>query len=267
MVSDEARWRNVDRSQDEKPSPNELIVHLLKGYGIPYDRVYGRFAKGDSFTGDNRFGDYVVRLVGVSTGEELPGPPLAWQIQGEEYYCWQILILYKDYPGIIDAAWREEYDHYEVVAMWGSLEWLNSQTLAVMDEGMKLLLLISERMTKVMRGGRRNVKVADLPEEIRRALGKRYEELKDDLTTAKRDVQTLIRLNQDWRSSILKDAKYGVLKNHPDLLEDLHLRGGLDPWQIAIQIAAREIIPGYVNNNVSANTLKNIAILPNNNTK
>lgn len=194
MASDKGRWRNVDRSQDEKPAPNETIVYLLERYGIPYDRIYGRFAKGDSFTSDNRFGNYAVRLVGVSTDEELPQPLLAWQLHGEEYYCWQIVIRCKDYPGLIDATWREEYDHYEVVTIWGSLKWMNSQTVALMDEGLKLLLLISERMIKVMRGG-----------------------------TA--------------------------------------------PWQIAIKIAARETIPGYTNNEVSANTLKNIAILPDNNTK
>ena len=264
MARNGVRWRNVDRSQNEKPAPNELIVQILKSYGIPYDRIYGRFAKGDGFTGDNRFADYAVRLVGVSASEDLPHPQLAWQIQGEEYYCWQIQILNKHYPGIIDATWREEYDHYEVVTIWGSLEWMNSQTLAIMDEGMKLLLLVSERMT---RGGRRNVKVANLPEEIRRALGRRYVELKDDLTTVRRDVQALIRLNQDWRPAILKDPNYGVLKDHPDLLEDLQLRGGLDPWQIAIEIAAREAIPNYENNGVSANTLKSIAILPDDNPK
>ena len=62
-----------------------------------------------------------------------------------------------------------------------------------------------------------NVKVAALSETIKRSLGRRYQELRDNLTTVKRDAKAIASTTSDWRPLILN--KYPVLKAHPDLLE------------------------------------------------
>lgn len=121
------------------------------------------------------------------------------------------------------------------------------------------------------RGGRRKAKVAHLEEEVRKALGKRYTELRDCLTNVKRDAKVFASAkNVDWRASILD--KYDILKNHTDLLENIDpysVPSDRDashrvkaPWEIAIIIAAREKIPCYENNGASPDALKKAAILP-----
>jgi hypothetical protein len=115
---------------------------------------------------------------------------------------------------------------------------------------------------KEMRGGAHNVKVADLTEEIRKELGRRYVELLDILGSVKRDAQTLSSLSDNWRELILK--KYPLLKEHPDLIEGFNLQGEVDTWQVCIEIAARETIPGYRQweKKPTPNTLRTAAILP-----
>jgi hypothetical protein len=120
----------------------------------------------------------------------------------------------------------------------------------------------------VTTGGARNVKVADLPKETRRALGKRYEELRDALRNMKQDAKTFASATDDWRRLVLN--KYPILETHPDLLDQIDPyrvpRDAaasdkiLDPWEIAIEIAARETIPNY--EHVSADSLKKAANLP-----
>lgn len=117
-------------------------------------------------------------------------------------------------------------------------------------------------------GGARNVKVADLPEKVRVALGARYEVLRDALRNVKQDAKTFASATDDWLRLVLK--KYPVLETHPDLLDQINPypvpRDAdasdkiLDPWEIAIEIAARETIPNY--QHVSADSLKKAAILP-----
>jgi hypothetical protein len=115
---------------------------------------------------------------------------------------------------------------------------------------------------KDLRGGAHNVKVGDLPEGIRKALGERYIELKDILSSVKREAKTLALYNSDWGSALMQ--RYEVLRSHPDLIDRLILQGDVEPWQIYIEIAAREIIPGYLQlkKKPTANTLRATAIIP-----
>ena len=118
------------------------------------------------------------------------------------------------------------------------------------------------KSNKDMRGGAHNVKIGDLPEEIRRALGKRYNELKHSLSSIKREAKTLALYNTDWRSALMQ--RHDILRSHADLIDRLVLQGDVEPWQIYIEIAARETIPGYfqLKRKPSANTLRAIAIIP-----
>ena len=71
----------------------------------------------------------------------------------------------------------------------------------------------------------------------------------------KRDAKTFASVSDDWLPLILK--KYPILAEHPDLIrhidpyyvpEDVDASDKvLDPWEIAIEIAAREVIPDYQN--------------------
>jgi hypothetical protein len=159
---DKTNWRHVDRGELVKPDQGNPVVYLLKDYGIPYDRIWGRYSTGDDFTLEKRFADYEIYFFGISSTEEIPHPQLAWQAEGEEYDCWQIRIYWKDYYGCIDAMWREDCDHYEVVTIWGSLGQLDMQTAAAMNEGMNLLFLVTQKMEIKKRGGDTR------PEEIKR---------------------------------------------------------------------------------------------------
>jgi hypothetical protein len=117
-------------------------------------------------------------------------------------------------------------------------------------------------------GGARNVKVANLPESVRQALGGRYVELRNTLTKLKGDAKTAYEFHgNDWQQYILK--KYPILERHLDLLNKINPYSALsdsegslkDPWQIAIEIAARETIPNYKKNSTGAVALKQAAIL------
>jgi hypothetical protein len=120
------------------------------------------------------------------------------------------------------------------------------------------------------RGGARNVKVANLPEDIKEALGSRYVELKETFKSLKGDAKTFASASNDWRTLIL--GKYPVMGQHPDLLkhiDPLYIPENadgfdriLDQWEIAIEIAAREIIPDYEKYSVGGDALKGAAILP-----
>jgi hypothetical protein len=115
---------------------------------------------------------------------------------------------------------------------------------------------------KELRGGKRNVKVADLSEETRRALGKRYVELLNELKQIKKEAKILATFNTAWQGKIVK--KYQVLKNYADLIDGLDLIGEVDTWQVCIEIAARETIPGYQQweKKPTPNTSRTAAILP-----
>jgi hypothetical protein len=115
------------------------------------------------------------------------------------------------------------------------------------------------------------VKVANLPGNVKKLLGKRYVELGDALTNLKRDAKTLASATQDWQRLVLN--KYPILETHPDLLDQIDpypVPSDADasdrilaPWEIAIEIAARETIPNYAHSSVSSDSLKRAAILPN----
>lgn len=120
-------------------------------------------------------------------------------------------------------------------------------------------------------GGARYIKAANLPEDVKRALGKRYIELRDSLTNVKKDAKTALEyVGNDWRNRILN--KYPILENHPDLIEEINpykppndaeaSDAERAPWEIAIEIAARETIPDYTPRRVSGETLKKHAIFP-----
>jgi hypothetical protein len=121
------------------------------------------------------------------------------------------------------------------------------------------------------RGGRNNVKVADLPESVKKALGRKYVELKEVLTNVKQDAKAARKLlKDDWSNSIL--TNYPILKQHEDFLKEIDPlaspsnpdgSGGKAPWEIAIEIAARETIPKYNKEKpVSAGSLIKAAIIP-----
>jgi hypothetical protein len=135
---------------------------------------------------------------------------------------------------------------------------------------------------KPSQGGARNIKVAKLPEETRKALGKRYEELRDSLTKVRKDAKAAIEFSGDnWRNKLLD--KYPIFKVYPELLDEVDPYRApsdseasdktMDPWQIAMEIAAREIVPGHKDKSTSpdakgkdkrasADALRRIAILP-----
>lgn len=125
------------------------------------------------------------------------------------------------------------------------------------------------------RGGRHNVKVADLPETIKKALGKKYVELRDSLTNVKQDAKAAYSMQGEeaWRESILK--KYPIFKIYPELLDAIDPyripdnsdgSGGMAPWEIAIQIAAREVIVDYesipIKKRPKADALRKALIIP-----
>lgn len=171
-------------------------------------------------------------------------------------------------------------DDYERVDRYirGKYEW-SALAFTSPDELLSNLALlesivIADRLPPGTWGGRHNVKVADLPEPTRSALGKRYKELGKDLTNVKQAAKAAFELNgEGWRKHILK--KYPVLKKHRDLLEAINVYGALNdaegsggkaPWEVAIEIAAREVIPDYksipLKKRPSADTLKRVAIIP-----
>jgi len=167
---------------------------------------------------------------------------------------------------------------YEGFRVTSAIKGMNSN-IEIGTQELEPLLRVRNRMfnlsspafLSLKRGGRHNVKVADLSEGVKRALGKRYEELRDGLTTVKRDAKAIASTIPDWKPSIL--SKYPVLNAHPDLLNrtapydvpsDADASDGvIAPWEIAIEIAARETIPDYENYGVSSDALKSAAILPN----
>ena len=126
------------------------------------------------------------------------------------------------------------------------------------------------------RGGRRNVKIADQPEDVFRTLGREYAILRPALKRVRKDAKLYYGKNKsNWRSHLLLD--YPVLNGHPDILEkmekvyfgspsDRDASGTLlDPWEVAIEISARRVIPGYKPFDASADTLRIHAIRPKSN--
>jgi hypothetical protein len=124
------------------------------------------------------------------------------------------------------------------------------------------------------RGGARHVKVSNLSEDIRTELGRRYIELKNSLKNLKRDARVLASTFGDWHPHLLR--KYPVLENHQDFLKDVDpyhtpedanaSERVLSQWEIAMQIAARGVIPGYQDippeKRPSAEALRDVAIFP-----
>ena len=131
-------------------------------------------------------------------------------------------------------------------------------------------IVIANRLPPGTWGGRHNVKVADLPRPTRKALGRRYVELKDSLTTVKQKAKKAYAISGErgWRKDVLKI--FPVLKKHRDLLEavnpysipnDSKGSGAKAPWEIAIEIAAREVIQGYKWNSTCADSLRAAVII------
>lgn len=124
------------------------------------------------------------------------------------------------------------------------------------------------------RGGARHVKMPVLSEDLRRKLGKRYVDLKSSLKNLKRDARVLASTFEDWHPHLLR--KYSVLQNHHDFVKDVdpyHIPEDADAservlaqWEIAMQIAALEVIPGYRDiqseKRPSAEVLREVAIFP-----
>lgn len=274
MTGDETKMRHVERAELVVPLPDNPVVHLLKSYKIPWLRISGRAWNAGAVFGEE-FKDYEIYYYGVSKEEGLPTTALFWdETEGRGYYCWQIQIYWKTHGAHIEAIWSEEYQNYEVVTLWGGLGQLDRQLVTAMNEGIKLLLLMSERMSKGPHGGPNNVKVANLPKQIKEALGARYIELLNKLGNVKQDAKTFFRTEGDkWYSKLLE--LYPILDSHDDLLKDIHPyfvpgdsedKGRIyEQWEIAIEIAAREKILNYTRRSVTPRTLKNCAILPGNN--
>jgi len=275
MEDDRIKHCRVGTAYLVKPTPDNFVVRLLAHYGIPPDRILGYVYKGEEFLDfdADKYGDYKVAFFGVSPDEGLPTRFIFGRDNEKTLDVWHIMIYWRDVDdACIEASWSEAQCDFIAKMRLGRLDTLNPRAAKFLADGLTLLLWMQERMTKEMRGGRNNVKVADLEEDIRKALGKRYVELRDNLKNIRRDAKSLISVVDDWRASILR--KYEIFNNYPDLLEkidpysvpgdDNASEGVIAPWEIAIEIAAREAIPGYVNNSVSSDTLRKILILPNN---
>jgi hypothetical protein len=275
MTSDESKMRHVERADLVGPLPDNPVVHLLRSHKIPWSRISGRAWNAGAVYGEE-FKDFEIYYYGVSGDEGLPTTPLFWEDNnGGGYYCWQIQIYWKTYGAHIEAMWSEEYQNYEVVTLWGGLGQLDKQLATGMNKGINLLILISERMSKGTHGGPNNVKVANLPKHIKEALGSRYVGLLHELENVKQDAKTFFRTEGDkWRSKLLD--LYQILESHDDLLKDIHpyfvpsdseaTNRIYEQWEIAIEIAAREKIPNYIRRSVTPRSLKNCAVLPDNNT-
>jgi hypothetical protein len=182
----------------------------------------------------------------------------------------------RDRP-FIEAKWHGvQLEHISLVN-FQMLEPGQQQMAAAaeLSKGVALLFLRDEMHSFALEmrkqwGGRRNIKVADLPEDVKKALGKRYAELGEGLRPVRQDAKTLASTVRDWKAFIL--AKHPILNSHPDLLEQIDPQAApsdedaseriMAPWQIAIEIAARETIPDYEHYSVSSDALKRAAIIP-----
>jgi hypothetical protein len=198
-------------------------------------------------------------------------------------HLWKMVLLHKDTTAQLTLIYNSNCDPTATRKLYdGKVGWIpkidgfrmdSIKDLDLLREG--YCLLESPEKIKALidagkRGGARNVKVSDKPQNIKEALGEEYVKLRDALTNVKQDAKVVSGImGNEWRTHILK--KYPVLKNHPDLLERVDPYGvpsnpdasdGRAPWQIAIEIAAREVIPGYKNNSTSADALKKAAIIP-----
>jgi hypothetical protein len=137
------------------------------------------------------------------------------------------------------------------------------------------LIIRGNKLPSRGRGGRNNVKVADLPEAVKKALGRRYVELRDNLTNVKQDARAAFKFagESGWREHFLK--QYPIFNIYPDLLSEIDPynipdnsdgSGGMAPWEIAIQIAAREVILDFesipVKKRPKADALRTALILP-----
>lgn len=130
------------------------------------------------------------------------------------------------------------------------------------------------KAAKSTHGGWRYARVPAMSDDTKKALGKRYVELKNSLKNVKLDVKAAYEIKgKGWRKHILN--KYPVLKNHRDLLEAVNVYAALDDeqgsdekaaWEIAMQIAAREVIPNYesisIEKRPGADALRKAAIIP-----
>lgn len=137
------------------------------------------------------------------------------------------------------------------------------------------LIIRGNKLPSRGRGGRNNIKVAGLPEPVKKALGRKYEELKAGLTNVKQDAKAAFKFagESDWREHFLR--QYPIFNIYPDLLSEIDPyntpdnsdgSGGMAPWEISIEIAAREVIPDYqsipLKQRPKADALKKAAILP-----
>ncbi|HEX5735716.1 MAG TPA: hypothetical protein VF131_23010 [Blastocatellia bacterium] len=122
------------------------------------------------------------------------------------------------------------------------------------------------------RGGKRNAKIAALPEHIKEALGAEYVRLQNELSDIKRDAKTYYQKNpKNWRTHFLLD--YPLFDSHVDLLNEIEAWFGelpdeempekvRAPWEIRIELAARKTIPNYQRYDATPDVLKEHAILP-----
>lgn len=194
-------------------------------------------------------------------------------------HVWSVVLIARDVEAKLMAYWHANprIPVYGRIRgpIWNTI--LSNMTLShpndmrVLADGVEILRRNPLRTWKTKRGGAHNVKVADKPAHIRKALGKRYVELRDCLTNVRKDAKSLATfLGDGWREQVLK--KYPIFEKHLDLLEEIApyrepsnpeaSDGEMAPWQITWEIAARETIPDYVNRSVSADALKKTAILP-----
>ncbi|MEK6324711.1 MAG: hypothetical protein AABN33_23970 [Acidobacteriota bacterium] len=238
--------------------------------------------------GDAGFEGYVCEFFGIEIGESK---------DADSYPYWRLTV--KDKPSLIVPILRQRicYEpqitecpiYLEIIFQGFDYEIRFcglDRDLDIKDQDLtpllraRAFLFNQESLARYMtrrRGGPHNVNVPDLPKDVRESLGKRYVELKPILMRVKRDAEAALRLHgETWEDHILK--AYPILKNHPDLLREINPfgipgnsdgSGNKDPWEIRMEIAARDTIPDYKErviadqkNRVSAESLRKKAILP-----
>jgi hypothetical protein len=257
MESDKIKWRRVGDAIVVVPTPDNPIISLLALYGVQPSEIIGRHYKGDALAGE-KFKDYDVIMFGVPREDErLPFTRLFWNDAEGGYCCWQFQIYWQQNHNIlIDAMWHCEYKHYHVVTVWGNLEQLDGQTLAAMNTGMELLLVVTERMVMAARGGdTRTTEIKQLWDDDETL--KRYARLVDELYPVWKTIKALAdpcdsKESQDeWLSSMMSDRPQikGLLTSYPKLTRDI-LRRAVDrtmkpidrePRQLACYHAALEL--------------------------
>lgn len=276
MADDNIQKHPIKKVDDIGPaSPDNPIVTVLERNGVLISETRSlRFKVADQDL-ESKYKGYIVFLTGARPNEDWPRTKKSFtDARGEIVIeCWQIVIHWRE-KTCLEARWSVERRDFQVVLARFQLANLSPQVVEHLNGALELLLWLQgqDQMRDVKRGGPHHVKTANQPKHIKEALGARYVELLDELKTAKQDAKTFYRIEGDcWRSKFLE--QYPIFKTLDDLLRDVDpvayfIDGDriYDQWEIAIEIAAREKIPGYGRKSVSPRTLKNHAILPDNNT-